>query len=420
MTVAEKGGKVYSVQESAARFDQSTRVDRAAKVVRDVVVLGHKSDNRRIYTQAAMESALPLYEGAAVKIDHPELDKARDPRPFDTTWGWLKNARVVMEEGAPKIRADLHYLETHPNTLTILERIESHPDKLGLSHNADVDGDWADGGSVFNVAAITEVRSVDLVENPATTRGIFESRDPNGDRPVATATKRKMKLRGILEGADYLPGKAASISGKAVVEMMDQSEEWSEVLDLEMEMADAGSPEDGVSAGIEMAIIAVVKDSELDAKGKLDKIKKLLGILDPAESTAVATEEENEEAVTEPATESKGRPHSGGSVPSVLEKRLAALESKLAKSEQERELAVLESRCREMLDKGGVEALESRVGAMVRCPSDADRLALMKEFPKRADTNRPERSPSITALESAQDFSSVKFGDPKSVADALR
>ena len=237
---------------------------------------------------------------------------------------------------------------------------------------------------------------------------------------MPAATKRKMKLRGILESADWLPGKAASVSGKAVVEMLDESEEGAELLDLEMDMPEAGSPEEGVTAGIEMAIIAVVKDTGLDAKGKLDKIKKLLGILEPEAAPVVATEEENEEAVDEAATEGKGRPHRRAGKPNAESQRVAALEAKLAEIEQERDHAALESKCRVMLDKAGVEALESRVSALCRCPGDSDRIALIKDWPNRADTNRPERSPSVAALESTQDFSSVKFGDVKSVADALR
>lgn len=413
--------KAYTVQESAARFDGTTRVDRDAKMVRDVVVLGYESDNGRLYPQAVMEAALAMYDGAAVKIDHPELDKARAPRPFDTTWGWLVSPRMVMEDGKPKIRADLKYLETHPNTNTILERIEDHPDKLGLSHNADIDGNWIEGSAVFEVSAITEVRSVDLVENPATTRGIFESRTPSGGRNVAK-NKRRMKLRGILEGADYLPGAAATISGKAVVEMMD--EEGAEVLDLEMDMEDASSPEDGVKAGIRMAIMAVLDDESLSAEDLVSRIRELLAAKEAASgSSEAATEEEDEEQLAE-ATESKGRPHRrtvGKPKPksdAALATRLAALEQKLAESEEKAELAVLESKCRGMLDKAGVEANDTRVGAMARCASDAERIELLKDWPKRGDTGRPSHSPSV--LESSQDFSNVDHSDPEEWVKAMR
>lgn len=408
--------KTYTVQESAARFDAATRVDREAQVVRDVVILGHESSNGRRYTLAAMEAALPMYDGIPVKIDHPEMAKARDPRDFDTTWGWIVSPRVVMESGEPKMRGDIQYVKSHASTETILERIEKFPTKQGLSHNADIDGDWVEGNAVFEVSAITEVRSVDLVENPATTRGIFESRTPSGGQTVAN-NKRRMKLRGILEGADYLPGKAASISGKAVVEMMDDEE----MLDVEMEMDDEyGSPEDGVKAGIRMAINSVLDDDELTADQMVNRIRELLAARDGAET---ATEEEGDEKPDE-ATESRGRPHlrPAGSTArkpdTAVATRLAALEQKLAESEEKAEKAVLESKCRGMLEKQGIEAIEHRVGAMVRCSNDTERISLMKDWPTRADDKRPPRSPGI--LESAQDFGDLDYSDPEAMAKRLR
>lgn len=405
--------KTYAVQEAAARFDQATRVDRDANIVRDVVILGYESENGRRYTRMAMEAAIGLYDGVPVKIDHPAPEDARKSREFDTTWGWIQNPRVVMENGQPKMRGDVQYLASHASTNTILERIEKHPTKQGLSHNADIDGDWVE--TVFEVRQITEVRSVDLVENPATTRGIFESR--TGGQTVAK-TKRRMKLRGILEGADYLPGEAASISGKSVVEMIDDEE----MLSTEMDVEDASSPEDGVKSGIRMAIMSVLDDDSLSADEVVNRVRELLAAKEAA-SGGTATEEEDEEEMAE-ATESKGRPHKPSKtahpakIDIATDKRIAALEQRLEQSEQEKQHAVLESKCRGMLDKAGVEATETRVGAMARCDNDQDRIALLKDWPTRGDAKRPATSPSI--LESTQDYSGFDYSDPDAMAKALR
>jgi hypothetical protein len=420
--------KVYTVRESAARFDSATNVDRENKVVRDVVVLGHESTNGRRYSESVMRAALEKYNGVPVRIDHPDIKEARATREFDTTWGWIENPRVVLEEGVPKIRADIRYLDSHPSTKTILERIEEHPTRQGLSHNADIDGDWTDGNSIFEVTDIPEVRSVDLVENPATTRGIFESRTPGGQnvatKTAATKPKRKMKLRGILEGADYLVGKPASITGKAVIEMFEEGDA-AEMLDLEMEVEDSSSPEDGVKAGIRMAIQAVLDDESLSADELLSKIGALMTARDEVAGGGAATESEDEEAVTESeeeegvATESRGRKQPGGRK-SGLAGRLAALESELATAKRERSQAVLEGQCREMLDKQGIEATGPRIKALARCSDHSERVELIKDWPTKASISRPASSPSRVAMESKENFDNFDYSDPKAFGKTLR
>ena len=81
---------------------QGGRVDRAQCVIKGVKILGDTSDNStkgssgRRYSRAAMQAALPLYEGKSVRIDHP--DKPTDRRHPDAIFGWLKNCRL-MEDG---------------------------------------------------------------------------------------------------------------------------------------------------------------------------------------------------------------------------------------------------------------------------------------------------------------------------------
>ena len=57
----------------------------------------------------------------------------------------------------------------------ICEAAERMPDVFGLSHNAGGDGDY-DKNGIFVVSNIVEVRHVDLVADPATTKSLQESR----------------------------------------------------------------------------------------------------------------------------------------------------------------------------------------------------------------------------------------------------
>lgn len=144
------------------------RVDRAAGVLRRVKVLGRQSRNGRRYSSAALRGALQLYEGAKVNINHPDRSGGRE-RTVTDRFGVLR--RVQLE--ADGVYADLHYLTRHPLAEMIAEAAERMPEALGLSHNAE--GRTSREGEVEIVEEITRVVSVDLVSDPATTQGLFES-----------------------------------------------------------------------------------------------------------------------------------------------------------------------------------------------------------------------------------------------------
>jgi hypothetical protein len=133
-----------------------------------VTVLGLSSRNRRRYTPEAAAGALGLYEGALVNLDHP--DRPDGPRSVRDRFGRLVNVRF---EGG-RVRADLRYNPEHPFAATLEWFAANDPGAIGLSHNAV--GEGKEEAGVFVVRKIVELRSVDLVAEPATTRGLFEGR----------------------------------------------------------------------------------------------------------------------------------------------------------------------------------------------------------------------------------------------------
>jgi hypothetical protein len=143
-------------------------------VVKNVKVLGLESRNRRRYLPEAVNSALSLYEGKVVNLDHP-ADGAGTPRSVRDRFGRLTNVRVDNSG----VWADLSYNPKHPFAEAFAWCVANDPSAVGLSHNA-VGSGRQDGGE-FLVEKIHEVRSVDLVADPATTKSLFESMDYDND-----------------------------------------------------------------------------------------------------------------------------------------------------------------------------------------------------------------------------------------------
>jgi hypothetical protein len=148
-------------------------------VVRNVLVLGSKSKNKRQYAGAAMKKAVPLYENVAVYVDHPtKEDKERHGRSADDRFGVLRDVRFV-EQGreGPENRGDLHYLTTHPMAPRVAEDWKRGLNFFGLSHLADGYGRTEKGSGLTMVESIDKVVEVDLVTNPATAMSLREQEE---------------------------------------------------------------------------------------------------------------------------------------------------------------------------------------------------------------------------------------------------
>ncbi|MFI4875959.1 MAG: hypothetical protein ACIALR_11495 [Blastopirellula sp. JB062] len=170
--------KRLQVKEAVGVSQAARQVDRAAGVIRQVQICGPLSRNGRDYSQA-LDSAAPSYEGVKVNIDHGFAPG--EERSFFAGFGVIRHARRQGDA----IYGDLHFLKSHELAELVCERAERFPETFGLSHDADIDG-YVDGAGIFQVTKITAVRSVDLVGDPATGRGIFES-ERNGMKKTMAA-----------------------------------------------------------------------------------------------------------------------------------------------------------------------------------------------------------------------------------------
>lgn len=144
-------------------------VDREEGVIRGVKILGLHSRNRRTYMPEALAQATRLYEDAKVNINHPK-GNPNAPRDYQDRIGIIRNVALRADEG---LFADFFFNPKHMLAEQLLWDAQHAPENVGFSHN--VEAKTVRQGDQTIVEAITRVQSVDLVADPATTRGLFES-----------------------------------------------------------------------------------------------------------------------------------------------------------------------------------------------------------------------------------------------------
>lgn len=261
----------------------SLKVDREAGLLRSVKILGHISANGYEYQPAAIARAARLYDGKVVNFNHPS--KPSDPRSSYDRFGWLSGIQV-KEDG---LYGDLHYLKSHPFAAPVLEAAERNPALFGMSHVAH--GDKRQRGSRVVVEDIESVSSVDLVSDPATVKGLFES----------YSMSQKTTVREVLK--HYL-GSGGGVHSRQI--------EAFTLLEQDMPMgAEMAAPEAGMDStaqaheAFKAMVIAVLDDTALDMKGMLSKIKEILKAKEKLMGGGESSSETPEEGGEMPAEESK-------------------------------------------------------------------------------------------------------------------
>ena len=143
------------------------RVDREAGVIHGVKVLGWKSLNGREYDPAGVDPA--LYEGRKVCVDHARPGTSRSSRDVI---GVLEGCR--REAGG--IYADRLRL-FHPAgdfEQRLMGAADVAPSAFGLSHTAKGRERAGSGGAW--IEKVERVETVDVVDDPASVAGLYESR----------------------------------------------------------------------------------------------------------------------------------------------------------------------------------------------------------------------------------------------------
>jgi len=157
------------LQEFVDSRGVGVRVDRADGVIRGVKILGVESRNGRTYLPDALTEAVGLYEQAKVNVNHPKGSPAT-ARDYQDRIGVIRNVVARPGEG---LFGDFQFNPKHALAEQLVWDAEHAPENVGFSHN--VQARTSRQGDRIVVEAITKVQSVDLVADPATTGGLFES-----------------------------------------------------------------------------------------------------------------------------------------------------------------------------------------------------------------------------------------------------
>jgi hypothetical protein len=268
---------------------QGGRVDRTGSrpVVRGVLLCGASSANRRRYRKEAFAGErVKRYDGKPVFLNHGE---GRSGRRYEDRIAKVINPRLNAA-GLPV--GDLEVRPKHPYAEAFLDDCENDPTSVGMSHVANCATVRASDGWE-EISEIERVESVDVVLDPATTRGLFESTNRKG---------KTVKLSKYLEARVLLARRATHAERRAAALVVEESPADTEVGD---EMAGIANHDDdeiyaALSQGYTAALVKLVTTAVTGAKDPAEvgrKVQKLLRALQTAKDGGAA-------AVTD-ATESR-------------------------------------------------------------------------------------------------------------------
>ena len=198
-----------TIQEYTHSRGVALRVDREQGIIRGVKILGLRSRNGRRYRDAAVQEALPLYEGAKVNVNHPK-GRQDEPRDYRDRLGAIRTVEFRKEEG---LFGDFHYNPKHPLAEQLVWDATNSPENVGFSHNVSAKVKREE--TAMLVEEITKVQSVDLVADPATTAGLFEAEEQAEEVETTEEVTLESQLAESQQRVESLEKELASLREEA-------------------------------------------------------------------------------------------------------------------------------------------------------------------------------------------------------------
>lgn len=149
------------------QFNKSP-IDREKCIISGVKLLGWESRNGATYDKVVFTRKASQYDGALSNINH-------GTKTVEGRFGRVIGPIEAREDG---LYGNIRYNPKLPLTESILWNIENDPGAIGMSHDAVVKMEMVNGRKTYT--DLVKVNSVDIVSDPATTRGVFESMNPDG------------------------------------------------------------------------------------------------------------------------------------------------------------------------------------------------------------------------------------------------
>jgi hypothetical protein len=340
-----------------AFLESSATIDAENGVIRHAKLRGMESKNNRRYTREATDKSVALYDGSKVYVNHPRRSDSGEDRSFESLAGVVQNPKA--ESGG--IYGDVHLLKESPHYRQIVEAAQRFPKSIGFSHVAD--GDSRMEGSTEVIESINSVLSVDLVTDPATTNGIFESVRRNG---------KKVTLRQV---AESLP--ESNVFRSRLIEGMDAG------------MFDGGATVDSQSGdddGDVLSLISSVFQKALETVAAIVGSKEMANAATGQAAAAAATPQVHVvnagagvgAAAGNPAAAHGANGAANDPTKTQYESRISTLEKRLALAD-----------AKNLLTESGIDPTEIRVSTLASTP-EAHRKALVESWPKKDAPNLTE------------------------------
>lgn len=335
------------IRESWGVIQESLRVDRDKHTVygAKLVSVG-ESRNRRRYLGPSLREAASLYEGAKINDDHPD-GGATKARKYGDRMGNVLKGSVEFREGSG-LHGDLRMNPKHALYEQFMFDAENAPQNVALSHNVLALQRLESNSGIWIVEKITRVISVDVVGDPGSTNGLFESEDFDAMKTV------QKTLRVLL--AEAVPTMQPAYESIMVANGID--------LAVPFNVAESAKPVDQLTAALEGHGLAALRES---TNAKRFDVMRVVGLLgdDIRAGVAPAAEKYKGAGSAAPAAvaAAAGAAAGGGTsdLSAVLEK-LEAIGTKLNKLDQ-KELA------ESILEKHGVAKTSTIVNQLTQMSS---------------------------------------------------
>jgi hypothetical protein len=330
-------------------FSDAPRVDRDAGVIHGVRILGRISRNGREYSPAALAQAARLYEGLGVNLNHADRPRSPGARTVEDGFGWLESIDI-RDDG---VYGDLHYFRAHPQAEVIVEAAVRNPRRFGLSHHAEGSVVHRQGKNV--VESIETVRSVDLVQNPATNQGLFESETSRMNRTIQQILR---EAGGALAEAITAPELAAAIHRTVV-------------------LPESADRDRQIDAALQALLVEVLEDEPLELPARFRQAARLLEARQAGEAPAA-------------------RPAPSAALDGILE-RVGRIETLV--------------RCQSLLESANRACDPGRLEELARLPTDEERSRLIETWPPREAGRAPRDRPAVSRPLYEARGDAVKFPD---------
>ncbi len=165
------------IRESISGYD---KIDKERRLLKGITILGRVSSNKyvkgtvgTIFSDAAMADVATLAENSKVYLDHQSESADRDNRGVRSIRdlaGHIENTHISDN----KVKADMRYLRNHAALLEDL--VDTMSDKIGFSMHAWGPMSIDRSRNMGITESIKKLDSIDIVTTPASTGGLYESR----------------------------------------------------------------------------------------------------------------------------------------------------------------------------------------------------------------------------------------------------